>query len=206
MCSNGSKVLLQRGSLLFAPGARLFPRALSLLCRDARAEHTCHTAFREIPSSGGLVRGQTNSGSTSHRQQCQIIFFHTTGQNVLALTVQSLGRRKKKKKIYKFSVKSECCFVKIKLKISLQKSFDRGFSNQWSGRMEGAGPASPPALAAEWDGVAAVLGSAPNSTASLLGARPPLLWRSHSSPRALILKGPLPRDERTLLGAWEMEN
>lgn len=72
--------------------------------------------------------------------------------------------------------------------------------------MGGAGPAPSPALAAEWDGVVAVLGNALSSTASLVGAQPPLVWRPHSSPRAQLPKGPLQRDERTLLGAWKLES
>lgn len=64
-CSNGSKVLLQKGSLLFAPGARLFS-VHSPSSAGMPEQYTCHTAFQEIPSSGGLLKRQPNSGSTSN--------------------------------------------------------------------------------------------------------------------------------------------
>lgn len=72
----------------------------SLSFAEMPEQHACYSAFWEILSSGGLVKRSEAWDSqtvtpTSHWQQCQIVFFHTSGQNILAFTIQSLEGREK---------------------------------------------------------------------------------------------------------------
>lgn len=69
ICSYGPNVLLQRSSPLLAPGARLFPHSLSLLCRDAKAEPLpqCISGDTVIRQLGEDSRGMRQPRSDSHK-------------------------------------------------------------------------------------------------------------------------------------------
>lgn len=68
ICSYGPNVLLQRSSLLFAPGAKFFPHALSL-CRDARAEllPQCISGDTVIQQLGEDSKDMRQPRSDSHK-------------------------------------------------------------------------------------------------------------------------------------------
>lgn len=192
--------------LLLEPGSSL----IHSLCRDARAEPLpqCISGDTIIRRLCEDSKGMRQPRSDSHKPLATVpneFFPHIWPKCFGFCHLVFRGKRKK----HKFSIQSKCCLVKRKLNRTSREFWQR-FSNQWSGRMEGAEmmvtqAVSPLALAAKQEGAVEDLGNLHSSTALFRRAWPLLLWRPCSTFSALLTKGPQQRNERIPLGAWNLE-